>query len=104
MSGVEWLIAVGVAMWLAIMGLAVTLPLAPARFLRLTERIVCPAGTKMEVKTFQHTYHRPGERGLEVRCVGRGVNKDVKFKALLTLWLVYFALSFALTVLVVALI
>ena len=97
----DWLIAVGVAVWLALMGLAATLPIAPAFFLRLTERFVCPPGTKMEVRTFRATYHRPGERGLEVTCVGPGVSKDAKVKAILALWALYLVPALPLAVLVV---
>jgi hypothetical protein len=96
-----WLIVVGVTAWLALMGLAATLPIAPAFFLRLTERLICPPGTKMEVRTFRATYHRPGERGLEVACVGPGVNKDVKVKAILALWALYLVPALPLAVLVV---
>ena len=53
------LIILGVALWLALMGLAVVLPLHPG-VLRITRKIVCPPGSEIRVGTSVASYHRPG--------------------------------------------
>ena len=75
------LIILGVALWLALMGLAVVLPLRPG-VLRITRKIVCPPGCEIRVGTSVASYHRPGERGLFVECVDpNGDSKLITNKA-----------------------
>lgn len=75
------LIILGVAVWLAVMGLAVVLPLRPG-VLSVTQKFVCPPGCEMRVRTSVASYHRLGERGLVVECIApNGESKLVTGKA-----------------------
>jgi hypothetical protein len=88
------LIVMAVAIWLAIMMMAATLPFWPG-ILKITRFLVCPAGSKMEVGTFTATYHRPGQKGLNVTCVVNGEIRDVKIRALLVLLLMSYLVALA---------
>ncbi len=78
-------ITLGVALWLGTMLFAALLPASP-KIVKITRPLVCPPGTEMEVRTFSASYHRPGERGIEIYAVGPGGQKNVKGRALWTLW------------------
>lgn len=52
----------------------------------------------MEIKTFSLPYHRPGERGIEIKITGPDGTRDVKAKAL---W-VLFGMCLVLSILIVA--
>ena len=96
-------ILIGIAVWLAIMGLAVALPIRP-NIVRITERFVCPPGTEMKVETYVYSYHRPGERAIGIYYLDPdGVTHNVKVKALLTLWGIFFIVSLPVAVLGVVL-
>jgi hypothetical protein len=86
-------IILGVAAWLGLMGMALALPIYPGT-VRITRWLVCPPGTEMRVGTFVASYHRPGQRGITIECVGAdGITRDVKVKALLALWALFFGVS-----------
>lgn len=86
------LITLGVAIFLAFITLAILIPLRPNTFL-ITERFVCPKGTKMKVQTTTSTYHRDGERGLVITCQGKGQTRYVNGRAFLVIWLISFLIS-----------
>lgn len=91
------LIVLGLAFFFSMMAFAIALPLRP-QIVRVTERLVCPTGTSMEVITAKLSYHRPGERGLVVTCQGQGPVAYVNAKAFVYLWLIFFACSLPLAI------
>jgi len=95
---VLWLIVLGVAIWLSLMVLAVILPIRPG-IVRITGPFVCPSGSKMEVDTPVYSYHRPGEKAIIIRCMGPGIVKNVKIRALLVFWFLCLLVSLPVTVL-----
>ena len=86
------LVTAGAALFLSLMAAALAVPFRP-EVLRLTQRCVCPAGAWMRVEVSKASYHRPGERGLVVTCVGRGDPRSVTGKAFLWLWVLFFAVA-----------
>jgi hypothetical protein len=99
-----WLAVLGLTIWLAIMGLSIALSLAPITSLKLTQRFICPPGTKLEVETFEITDHHGKRKGLIVRRVGQGQSKDMKTKAIIVLWALFLIPSLPISILVVWLI
>lgn len=98
------LIILGVALWLSLMVLAVILPIRPDA-VRITERLVCPADTKMDVRTEVYSYHHPGQKAVVVNYRGSdGMIHDVKVKAILALWGILFFVSILVTAVVVPLV
>ena len=85
-------VTLGTALFLSLMAAALAVPIRPD-VLRLTQRCVCPPGAGMRVDTSKASYHRPGERGLVVTCVGRGDPRSVTGKAFLWLWVLFFAFA-----------
>ena len=79
------LIIPAVALWMGTMLFAGLLSIYP-KSVKVVRPLICPPGTKMEVRTFAASYHRPGERGIEVYTVGPEGQKSVKGRALLILW------------------
>ena len=80
------LIGRGAGAWLALMVLAAMLPLAPG-VLAITRPLVCRRGESLEIVRTKASYHRPGETGLVVRCVGGPSGpRNVRFRAILALW------------------
>ncbi|MBN2005501.1 MAG: hypothetical protein JXA21_19235 [Anaerolineae bacterium] len=82
------LVILGIALYLSMMAFAVALPIRP-EIVRVTERFVCPAGARMEVNPAKLGYHRPGERGIVVKCYGQGKTEYVNARALLYLWAIF---------------
>lgn len=74
----------GTAFFLSLMAFAVALNIRPD-IVRITERFVCPAGTKMEVDVVHHEPEQPRAREIVVTCRGRGKTECVNAKALLSL-------------------
>lgn len=97
------LAVLGVALFLSLIALAVVLPIRPG-IVRVTERLVCPAGTRMEVEMVRHSYHRSGERGIVVRCRGQGRTEQVNGRALVALWLIFYLASLPVAAVVVVLV
>ena len=97
-----WALAIlGTAFFLSLMVFAVALNIRP-NIVRITERFVCPAGTKMAVDIVQHEADQPWARQIVVTCQGWGKTEWVNAKALLCLWLMFFVASLpAATVVVV---
>ena len=100
----SWLAVLGLTIWLATMGLAVALPLAPKASLKFTQRFICPPGAKLEVETFEFSDHHGRRQGLIVQCVGQGGSRDMKTKAIITLWALFLIPSLPISILVVWLI
>ena len=80
------LIFVGGSFWISMMILAVVLPLFP-KALRVTAPLICRSGEKMEIHVGKASYHRPGERGLAIECVGTG-RRTVTLRAFFLAWVV----------------
>jgi hypothetical protein len=47
----------------------------------------------MEVSRVKLSYHRPGETGLLIYCIGPGVKRNVRVKALMIFWLMLLLVS-----------
>ncbi len=92
----------GTAFFLSLMAFAVALNIRP-NIVRITERFVCPAGTKMEVDIVHHEPDQPWARQIVVTCQGWGRSGWVNAKALLCLWLMFFVASLPLATVVVML-
>ena len=92
----------GTAFFLSLMALAVALNIRPD-IVRITERFVCPAGTKMEVEVIHHQPDQPRARQIVVTCRGQGKPEYVNAKALLSLWFIFFVASLPVATVVVIL-
>jgi hypothetical protein len=103
MAATLLLIILGVAIWLAFMGMAAVLVIRPDS-VRITERFLCPPGTEMKVETYVYSYHRPGERAIGIYYLGPdGKSHNIKVKALLLLWGMFFVASLPIAILIVLL-
>jgi hypothetical protein len=58
-------ISIGVAIWLTCMILAIILPINP-NILRITKNFVCPKEKELIIQTAVYSYHRPGQKALEI--------------------------------------
>jgi|WetSurMetagenome_2_1015567.scaffolds.fasta_scaffold44439_3 hypothetical protein len=87
------LISVGVAVWMAFMVLAIVLPVNP-KLLKLTEKIVCPAGSELIIHKAVYSYHRPGQSALEISIRDKtGMSKSAGFKVVAVFWMILFLAS-----------
>ena len=93
------LMIISIALFLSIMLIALLLSIRPS-IMCITERFVCPTGTKMDVQINTSGDHRGEQRGLVVACRGKGQPKYVNGKAFLWLWLIFFAGSLTPAVLI----
>ena len=82
----QWLAVLVTAIWLSAMVCALSQTIFSLDLLRVTEPVVCPAGTEMDVQTPRYSYDRPGETSIEITCVGSDVAKDVTWQAELVYW------------------
>jgi len=78
-----------VAIFISIMGFTIVL-LIKNDIVLITERWVCPPGVKLHVESYVATYHRPGEKGLNVWYEDESGIHYVNAKAFLCLWLIFF--------------
>lgn len=88
-----WVLTVAGAAWLALMMLAVVIPIAPRLFLGLVAPFVCSRGSRLEVTRVKLSYHRPGEHGLVVRRVGAEGTRSVRGRAISALGGLFFLVS-----------
>ena len=86
------IVVIAAAFWLSMMAIAIALPVS-VDIIRITKPFICPPGSRLEVRTDKTRAKRPGERGLVVLCHSTEGTKDVKGKALTTLWLFFFLLA-----------
>jgi hypothetical protein len=95
------LISVGVAVWMAFMLLAILLPLNP-NLLKVTEKIVCPAGSELIIQKAVYSYHRPGQSALEISIRdNNGVSKSAGIKVIPFFWMILFLASLPISILIV---
>jgi hypothetical protein len=98
------LISVGVAIWMAFMLLAVVLPVNP-KLLKLTEKIVCPAGSELIIHKAVYSYHRPGQSALEISIRDHsGLLKSAAFKVITVFWMILFLASLPISIFAVMLV
>ena len=90
--GTLLLIIVLVALWLSIMALAAILPIN-VNILRITQPLICPPGSHLELRTWDVSPHHRGVKGLMVYSQGPDGRRDVKTRALLALWAIFFVIS-----------
>lgn len=86
-------IDLGVSVFLAFMALAVVVPLSPG-VLSIFGPLVCGKGESLSLQFVKLSYHRPGERGLVVECVGPSGRRNVRFRLLLYAFLASFLIVF----------
>lgn len=98
------LIIVGASVWMAGMALAIALPVKPS-IVKIIEKLVCPANTKMEVTTEVYSYHRPGQRAIHIFYIDEnGSERNIGGRAIFFLTLLFFILSLPISIAVVLLI
>jgi hypothetical protein len=98
-----WMLTIlGAAFFLSLIAFAVALNIRPD-IVRITERFVCPTGTKMEVDIVHHQPDQPRAREIVVTCRGRGKTEWVNAKALISLWFIIFVVSLPVATVVVIL-
>jgi hypothetical protein len=86
-------IIAGVSIWLAGMALAIILPAKPSA-VKIVEKLVCPRGSKMEVTTEVYSYHRPGQRAINVSCMDENGNThNINGKAVFALFMLFFVIA-----------
>jgi hypothetical protein len=96
-----WVLAIlGMAFFLSLMAFAVALNIRPD-IVRITERFVCPAGSKMEVDIVHHEPDQPWARQIVVTCQRWGKTEWANAKALVSLWLIFFVASLPVATVVV---
>jgi uncharacterized membrane protein YccF (DUF307 family) len=104
MSVTSVLLSIGVAIWISFMTLAIILPVRP-NVLRMTRGLVCPKGSEMIIQTAVYSYHRPGQKALEISIKDKnGVVKNAGFKVVSVFWLILMAFSLPISIIFVLLI
>jgi|WetSurMetagenome_2_1015567.scaffolds.fasta_scaffold1089338_1 hypothetical protein len=84
------LISFGVSIWLACMILAIILPINP-NILKITKNFVCPKENELIIQTAVYSYHRPGQKALEIYYLDDdGAVKDVGLQAITIFWIILF--------------
>jgi len=78
------LIIIGISIWLSVMLLAVAIPINPKIF-NLTKSIICNKNEELTITKVKRSYHRPGEKAIEIEKTGPNGRENVKVKALFTL-------------------
>lgn len=86
-------IILGVSVWLAGMALAIVLPTKPS-IVKITEKLVCPPETKLQVKTEVYSYHRPGQHAVHIFYTDEaGSDHNINGRALFALFMLFFTAS-----------
>jgi|GEM_PF-4482395 len=86
-------ISLGIAAWLAFIALAIILPIKP-NLLKITKKIVCQEDSELIIQTAVYTYHRPGQKALEIYIKDKdGIVKSAGLKVISVFWLMLFAVS-----------
>ena len=98
------IVSLGVAIWLTFMMMAILLPLKPG-ILKITEKIVCPEGTELIIQTAVHSYHRSGQRALEIYSRdNNGIVKNVGFKVISIFLMILFVMNLPISIILVTII
>lgn len=92
----RWMLRAGFAAFVAVMLAGPGAAVFPST-LRWASWIACPKGTTPDPRTFQASYHRPGEHGVAFYCVAPGgAQHERTLAAMGGLWLMYFLGAMAL--------
>jgi hypothetical protein len=98
------IVSLGVAIWLTFMMIAILLPLKP-NILKITEKIVCPEGSKLIIQTAVYSYHKPGQRALEIYSKDNsGIVKNAGLKVISIFWMMLFVVNLPVSIILVILI
>jgi hypothetical protein len=98
------LISLGIAFWLAFILMAIVLPIKPDA-VKITEKLVCPEGNELIIQTAAYSYHRPGQRALEISYRDKnGTIKNAMLKVMAIFWMMLFVISLPITLLLVVVI
>jgi hypothetical protein len=98
------IISLGLALWISIMIIAVILPVKP-NILGITKSLVCPKGSELIVQTAVYSYHRPGQKALEISIKdNNGMVKNAVFKVVSVFWLILFLISVPISIILMILI
>jgi len=68
---------------------AIIIPIYP-NILLLTKSVLCNNNENLIITKVKHSYHRPGEKGIVIEKIGPRGKKNIKVKALFTLWIIIF--------------
>lgn len=93
------LIIVAISLWLSVMLLAVAITIYP-KIITITKSIICKKGETLVITKVKLSYHRPGEKGIVVEKIGPKGRENVKVKALLTLWIIFFLWTLLISLLI----
>jgi hypothetical protein len=98
------IVSLGIAIWLAFILMAILLPIKPD-VLKITEKLVCPEGSELIIQTAVYSYHRPGQKALEISSRDKnGIIKNAMLKVMAIFWMMLFAISLPIALILVALI
>jgi hypothetical protein len=87
------IVSLGIAIWLAFILMAILLPIKPD-VLRITEKLSCPEGSELIIQTVVYSYHRPGQRALEISIKDKnGIIKNAMLKVFAIFWMILFVIS-----------
>jgi hypothetical protein len=101
MSITSILISLGIALWISLMIIAIILPIKPS-ILGITKSFVCPQGSKLFIQTAVYSYHRPGQKALEISIMdNNGVTKNAAFKVVSVFWLLLFVITVPISIIIV---
>jgi hypothetical protein len=104
MTSLNIFISLGISIWLAFMMLAIVLPLKP-NILKITKKIACQKGSELIIQTAVYSYHRSGQRALEIYTKDKnGIVKSAGLKVIFIFWIMLFAVSLPISIILVTLI
>ncbi len=71
---------VGGSLWTSMM-IVSAITLVYPKWLMVTAPVICRSGEQMEFHIGRASYHRPGERGITITCVGSSGRRPVTLRA-----------------------
>jgi hypothetical protein len=88
-----------VSIWLAFMGLGISLPIKPS-VVKITRRLVCPSGSEMHVDVSGGS-----QKSIHVYITDEnGNNQTINGRAFIVLWGIYFLISLPISAFIVRLV